>query len=428
MLAGIVALSLVGRVVYVFVGAPVQLAISDALYYHLEGNLLGGGHLFLEPFLATYRHVDIPSAVHPPLFSMILGLASAVGADSVRAHEIVGCLLGAATVAVVGLGARLIIGPRGGLLAAALAAMYPALWVSDGLVVAESAFALTIALVVYASYAFIQAPGTRRAVLVGGAVGLAALTRAEALLLLPLLVLPLALGARPANVARRLRLAAVAGAVALALIAPWAIRNLVTFDEPVLVTDSLDYAVGGANCAAAYRGPHAGLWIPCPWPTPHGDESERGAAYRRDALRYAREHWQDVPLAVAARVGRTWSVFRPVPDRFVGTAEGRPVWGLAAGTIGYYLLLPLALAGVFVVRTRGTRVYPLLVQAILVTVAAAVAWGATRFRTPADVAMVILAAATLDTGIDAFRTRRARGSPRGPMPVEHAAPSPASGE
>ena len=154
MLAGVVGVSFVGRVVYVFVGAPAKLVFSDALYYHLQGNLLANGHLFVKPFEATFDGRFVPSAVHPPLFSMLLGAASAVGAESVRAHEIVGCILGAATVAVVGLCAREIVGPRGGLIAAALAAVYPALWVSDGLVVSESAFALMTALVLLASYRF----------------------------------------------------------------------------------------------------------------------------------------------------------------------------------------------------------------------------------------------------------------------------------
>jgi hypothetical protein len=132
-----------------------------------------------------------------------------------------------------------------------------------------------------------------------------------------------------------------------------------------------------------------------------------GAAYRRDALHYARSHLSDVPAAVAMRVGRTWSVFRPVPDSFVGIAEGRPVWGLAAGTLGYYLLVPFAFAGIVVLRRRGTRVYPLLVQAVLVTTASALAWGATRFRTPADVAIVILAAASVDAIVERWQVRRA---------------------
>src|SRR4051812_73202 len=144
-LAGIVGVGLVGRVVYVFVAAPAKLVFSDALYYHLQGNLLANGHFFVKPFDATFDGAYLPSAVHPPLFSTILGAASTVGADSVRAHQIVGCILGAATVTVVGVCARSIIGARAGLLAAALAAIYPALWVNDGLVVSESASALLTA-------------------------------------------------------------------------------------------------------------------------------------------------------------------------------------------------------------------------------------------------------------------------------------------
>ena len=50
MLAGVVGVSFVGRVVYVFVGAPAKLVFSDALYYHLQGNLLANGHFFVKPF------------------------------------------------------------------------------------------------------------------------------------------------------------------------------------------------------------------------------------------------------------------------------------------------------------------------------------------------------------------------------------------
>ena len=114
--------------------------------------------------------------MHPPLFSTLLGAASTVGADSVRAHQIVGCILGAAMVTVVGLCARSVIGTRAGLLAAALAAVYPAFWVSDGLVVSESLFALMTATVLLASYRFIAAPTTKLAVVVGCTVGLAALS------------------------------------------------------------------------------------------------------------------------------------------------------------------------------------------------------------------------------------------------------------
>ena len=58
--------------------------------------------------------------------------------------------------------------------------------------------------------------------------------------------------------------------------------------------------------------------------------------------------------------------------------------------------------------------YPLLVQAVVVTIASAVAWGATRFRTPADVAIVILAAAALDAAVDSWRAHRAGVPSEGP--------------
>jgi len=86
----------------------------------------------------------------------------------------------------------------------------------------------------------------------------------------------------------------------------------------------------------------------------------------------------------------------------------------AAGTIGSYALLPLAVAGIMAVRRRGTPVYPLLVPAVMVTIASALARVATRFRTAADVAIVILATAALDAVIDRWRRHRVGGSPNAP--------------
>src|SRR5206468_9535153 len=109
----------------------------------------------------------------------------------------------------------------------------------------------------------------------GVAIGLATMTRGEALLLAPLLVLLLmARGPRPWRW-KAARSAALLGAFALVL-APWTIRNALTFADPVIVSDNANAVWVGSNCQETYYGPIIGLWhFPCYAPAPRGDESQR---------------------------------------------------------------------------------------------------------------------------------------------------------
>src|SRR5262249_59089179 len=114
-------------------------------------------------------HVTLPSAIHPPVFSLYLGVVSRLGADSALAHRIAACLAGAAAVGVIGLVGRRLAGDRAGLIAAVIAALFPYLWINDAVVLSESVLALTTALMLLAAYEFWRRPTQWR----GGAFGAA---------------------------------------------------------------------------------------------------------------------------------------------------------------------------------------------------------------------------------------------------------------
>jgi hypothetical protein len=62
-------------------------------------------------------------------------------------------------------------------------------------------------------------------------------------------------------------------------------------------------------------------------------------------------------------------------------------------------VLGLAVAGAVVLwRRRPALVVPLAALIVLVTVTAAYAYGATRFRVPGEVALIVLAAVALEAG------------------------------
>ena len=95
--------------------------------------------------------------------------------------------------------------------------------------------------------------------LAGLLLGLASLTRSEAVLLLALLVVPLAFLHSP-----RRRVACTAFAVLAFAVAvmPWTARNALRFDAFIPISQSLKGVLVGANCESSYYGDGIGSWNP----------------------------------------------------------------------------------------------------------------------------------------------------------------------
>ena len=71
------------------------------IYYHFGGRALAAGDGLLNPFLwDNGAGVITPSAQHPPLYTIYLGLWSFFGVDSATGHKLVSCLLGVGVVVV----------------------------------------------------------------------------------------------------------------------------------------------------------------------------------------------------------------------------------------------------------------------------------------------------------------------------------------
>jgi peptidoglycan/LPS O-acetylase OafA/YrhL len=381
---------------------------GDPFYYHAQANMLADGLGFGQPIEWLTNGRFVATAIHPPLFTLWLTPASLVGARGFLSHKVLAALAGVGVVVVAGLLARRLAGPRAGLLAAGLAALYPDLWVIDGTLWPEGLYTLAVGLALLAAYRWRDRPTFGRAALVGAGVGAAILTRGEALLLLPMLCLPLAWSGR--KVAARWALHGVVMAVvALGLLAPWTIRNLMTFDRPVPVSTNSEEVLYYANCPDAYAGPLIGYWsfgcqqrarqarvdrgLP---PDPPGDEAERSAAWGRLGRRYALDHKDRWPAVVTARLTRMWDVQHSDNNVAALAIEGRPHdWG-ERGLWIYRLVLVPGLIGLYVARRRGVAVWPLVSMIAMVTLTAVYAYGHVRFRTVADLVLVVGAAVAVD--------------------------------
>jgi 4-amino-4-deoxy-L-arabinose transferase-like glycosyltransferase len=237
-----------------------------------------------------------------------------------------------------------------------------------------------------------------------------------------LILLPVALGAyllwQPtASRITRTLAAFLVPVLAVVTLTPWVVRNRVQVGCFAVTTDAR--ALWKANSLGTYDTLRHGGWIddvpdipqrrPHPRPGPWYTPQEAGVYYANTGRRIILdecaqqnhyEHlvwqfWEHHPGAKAKLMAQaTWMLWSPRVEREGGPAAGldpvrhyvEPIWMIA--------LYCLALAGLFVVRTR------LRVLAIVFigyeTLAAWVFAGTTRYRVPWDFVLALLAAAAVE--------------------------------
>jgi 4-amino-4-deoxy-L-arabinose transferase-like glycosyltransferase len=404
---------------------------SDQVFYNAEANTIAKGYAFTAPFPkasqpgvahpATAEHPPLTVMVlapvswlfdHPPLRSLADGSKLTTGTTlytHVREQRYFMAILGTLLVLLIGLLGRAIGGEAVGLVAAALAAVYPNLWVNDGLIMSETITGLTVVGLLLVAVRFARRPSWPDALGLGVLSGLAILSRAELALFVPLLVIPITLLIRGPRLAQRVQYAIGACVCAALVLAPWVVYNQARFTKTTFISTNDGTALAGSYCDAVFHGSAIGLWSIAPPclddPAPIGDESVIEKIYRKKAFTYLKGHEKRLPVVVAARVGRTWSLFRPVDMIGYNQGEGRERWVGAAGLWMYYPLLAGSIAGAFLLARRSRwSLWMLLVPAIATTLIVAATYGQVRFRAATEPTLVLLTAITLTALWERLRT------------------------
>ncbi|MCB0963739.1 MAG: acyltransferase, partial [Acidimicrobiales bacterium] len=381
---------------------------GDPFFYHAQANMLADGVGFGEPIQWLTEGRFVHSAIHPPLFTLWLTPASLLGARGYLSHKTMAALAGVAVVVIGALLVRRLAGDRAGVIAAVLLALYPNLWIIDGTLWPEGLYTALVGLALLAAYRWRDHPTWWGSVGLGAAVGLSVLTRGEALLLLPMLCLPLVVAARKA-VPDWWKHGLVMAAVAGGLVLPWTIRNVVVFEEFVPVSTNSDEVLYYANCPDTYDGPLIGYWsfgcqqraraereaagLP---PDPPGDESQRAKGWGDLGREYALDHTDRWPAVVVARVTRAWDLQHSDNTALALQLEGRPRDWTERGQWAWWVLLVPGIAGLVVLRRRGVAIWPLVSMLAMVTVTAVAVYGHPRFRTVGDLVIVLGAGVALD--------------------------------
>ena len=382
--------------------APTRTDGGDPLFYHVTANLLARGRGFPEPlnYIAFQRW--IPSALHGPAYPVLLSLSSRIGGSTYFDHKFVSILVGSGVVALtMALAHRISPDPvrtQATMGAGLLTAVYPNLWLVDGVLFPEGLMALFTVGLVYAVFRWRESPKLVTAGIIGSLISMSALTRGEGLLLAVLLVVPFFLLTRSLSLKRRFIHLSAAGLVSLIVLAPWSIRNLRSFEEFVPLSTNGNELFVYANCPETYEGKFMGFWLfQCQEDLratsgePAGDEAEKSLHWREAGFDYARENFEDVPKVIAARIGRQWDLFRPWQNTEFAPIEGRDKDSARIGLFMYFAMIPPAIAGARRLRRNGVPLLPFGAVFATVTLTAAYAYGTTRFRVPFEPLLCLLA-------------------------------------
>jgi 4-amino-4-deoxy-L-arabinose transferase-like glycosyltransferase len=348
-----------------------------------------------------------PTAYRPPLWPLTLGAAYAAAeplpVGRWTAGRLLQAALGTVVVALTGALAAALCGSGAGLAALALAAVFLPLVLDGATLISEPLFVALELGAVLASLRQRGAPGRLRwAVAAGVLVGLAGLTRANGLVLaLPLLALVWSVDPRTG---RRSPLAPVALAVAaLAVTAPWTIRNAHVLHAFVPVsTQSGTTLLGTYNEVARRSRPCRGCWVllerrarlkPIAAELHRLGEVERDRRARALALGFARRHpWYVAQVAWGNSV------------RLVELGGARRIRNAArsidvspraatAGAWEFYAILAIAAIGALGGALRRAPPALIALPVLLWITTVLVQSETPRFRAPLDPFILVLAGA-----------------------------------
>jgi hypothetical protein len=398
----------------------VALRIAYAVVWE-NGTLLGGDPQFFQHTAAQLSHghgytVDFagtshlaPTALHPPMFSIVLALLDVARVQSPEAHRIALAFISAVPVTFMGLIGRRLMSPVVGLVAAAFAAFSP-LWVQwGGRLLSESLYLVVIPVLLWVALTCVDRPSWLSFGVVGVLTGVATLTRSEALAFVVVLGAPLVLlGSSDWRRRASYALALVAGAAII--VGPWLVRNEVQLGGLTLTTDS-GTTWAGANTAGTFSpanplygsfdntAQYADTYISLKFGKPPDggkawNERTLEDAIGQGGMAFARHHLSDLPGVVLAREGRLWGVYAIGSQlQYDTTEEGGSVRGFfVAGQFVEWFSIPLAIAGCIVLgRHSRRRVVVIVAPVVVAALNAAVFYGTTRLRVVAEPSLLLLA-------------------------------------
>ena len=416
---GFFLLALLVRVVYNNTVAHNYYPLHDSLFYQTIGLHLLKEHCFC-------LHPSISTVYRAPLWPFIIAGISVIFGPSDYFARLFLCLVGSGTCVLIYLFARDLFGRRIGVLAGVIAAIYPELYIYDGWLYTESLYIFLLFAISYGLYRLQRTPQGKRGIWIvcGILLGLLSLTRPNGIEVIVLFIAWAIIMAWQKLLARP---AAAKGAlatvlIALAIIAPWTVRNyLVSHTFIPVATGDGTVLLGAYNDEMLTTPGYIGEWIDPlksrpdiakPFPlytcTPPC-EVAREAAYEDAALQWIGSHISIMPQLLKLHFLNIWQPATheaDLPtDRFPNQPSSQFVLAMMnTFPIPIFILAALGLAVTF---WRWRELLFIYFVIGLTIVQCLIFYGIPRFRAPMEPMLILLAA-----GATWWLTHRERGTLR----------------
>ncbi|HEY5013259.1 MAG TPA: glycosyltransferase family 39 protein [Acidimicrobiia bacterium] len=405
---------------------------GDPASYLLLGETIASGNGYTNPFTEfenVARRADHqpliprqPFSFYPPGYPVFVAAVVWVvwhtpipDGDVVRAVGYAQALLGVLTILMAFALARKVFDTRIGLVAAAIVALFPNLITTTATLQLETfvvAVSLAMLLVLLPS-ATREDPRAARLVVGGALMGAAVLVRPTILLFLVAFAAARAALRRPWR--ETVSAVAIVLGAAVAVVAPWTVRNAVALHAFVPVSTNVGSTICPSRNPEATGGFDTGiLERQCVPPHATGTPSQQDVAANTYGTHQA-IHWV---LAHPLQEVKMWFWRGEISyasdssglDEFGLSMDRR--WASAAKALSdgaAFVVLGFAAVGIAVARRRRPAGTFLLVAALAYAAVPIILQGDPRYRVPADPLLVILAAAGLCAALDG--ARRATSTP-----------------
>lgn len=348
-----------------------ELSSDSQIHIRLTQNLLAGRGYSL----------DGPTAITPPLYIFFLtGMYWMF--DSPAAVRLAQAVMGAGSCVLLYAAGLPMVGHRAATAGAVIMAVFPLPAYLAGLHLTENLFLLLLLLVMWQAAILVEQPTPVRAVGLGALTGLAALTRAAFLGFLPfLLAWMLVLWRRQFR--QNFALFGLVAAAAMAIIAPWTIRNFLVLRTFVPVQSNGGMVFWAGNNPFADGGiawPTRTTWTATSPPDDgaygwrHLSVGEENAMYVRTAVAWIRAHPEAFLRLLLRKVARVY-----------GLTPARAEAGLAVNAsvlIMHRAVLLAALAGLVLSAHMWRSVSFLLALIVFTNFTVLLFSGATRYLVP----------------------------------------------
>jgi 4-amino-4-deoxy-L-arabinose transferase-like glycosyltransferase len=405
---GIFCFALLVRVIYNNTVAYHYYPLHDSATYQSIAFHLLNEHCFC-------LELHIPTVYRAPLWPFTIAGISLIFGTSDYFARLFLSLIGSGTCVLVYLFARDLFGWRIGVLAGIFAAIYPELYIYDGWLYAESLFTFLLFAVCYGLYRLQRTPerNWRIWITCGVLLGLLSLTRPNGIIVIGFFIVWAIIMVWQKLLSWRVaaRGVLVTTFIALALIAPWTLRNYLASHTliPVAIGDGT-VLLGSYNnmvlTRSAYPGGPKGIWInpifsrpdmvrlfPLHTCTPPC-EVTREATYKDAAVQWIRENIAVMPHLLKLHFINMWQPDTYEADlptaRFTQLHSTQLVLRMMK-TWPTYLFI-LAAFGLLVTSWRWRELLFIYFMIFLTIAQNIIYYGIPRFRAPIEPMLILLAA------------------------------------